>query len=70
MGEFVTAVAESFNLDSSLVVQEESTAPGSGGSRPSLLGLDSTRSVQRLGFQPRGLASGLKDMQANRRERP
>lgn len=70
MGEFVTAVAESFSLDSSLVVQEESTAPGSGGSGTSLLGLDSTRSVQRLGFQPRDTVSGLRHMQANRRERP
>jgi dTDP-4-dehydrorhamnose reductase len=70
MGEFVTAVAENFQLDRSLVVQGESTAPGAAGPRPSLLGLDSTRSVTRLGFQPRGLALGLKDMQANRRKRP
>jgi dTDP-4-dehydrorhamnose reductase len=70
MGQFVKAVAEHFQLDSSLVVQGESTAPGADGSRPSLLGLDSTRSVARLGFQPRGLASGLRDMQANRRKRP
>ncbi|HEU0020306.1 MAG TPA: SDR family oxidoreductase [Dehalococcoidia bacterium] len=70
MGWFVQTVAETFQMDRSLVVQGESTAPGAGGARPSRLGLDSTRSVARLGFQPRGIVSGLKDMQANRRERP
>jgi len=70
MGRFVDAVAENFQLDGSLVVRGESTTSGSSGSRPSLLGLDSTQSVARLRFQPRDVVSGLRDMQANRRQRP
>lgn len=67
MGQFVNAVAETFQLDSSLVIHEESSAPGSGRPRPSLLGLDSTQSVMRLGCQPRDIVSGLREMQTNRR---
>ncbi|MDA0734742.1 MAG: SDR family oxidoreductase [Chloroflexi bacterium] len=70
MGQFVKEVAETFQLDSSRVIQEESSAPGAGGSRPSLLGLDSTLSIKRLGFQPRDIGSGLQDMRTNRRESP
>lgn len=70
MGEFVHAVAQVFQLDSSLVVQTEAPAEGASGSRPNLLGLDSTQTLRRLGFQPQDMVSGLKDMQTKRREIP
>ncbi len=65
MNQFVLAIAEQFGLNAELVQQTSSTDQ-----RPSRLGLDSTQSVARLGFQPRDAVSGLKDMQINRRESP
>lgn len=70
MGEFVHAVAQVFNLDNSLVVETEAPTDGASGSRPNLLGLDSTQTLRRLGFQPQDMVSGLKDMQTRRREIP
>lgn len=70
MGEFVHAVAQVFQLDSSLVVQTEAPAEGANSSRPNLLGLDSTQTLTRLGFQPRDMVSGLRKMQSKRREIP
>lgn len=63
MNQFVLAVAEQFELDSELVQQTPSTDR-----RPGRLGLDSTQSVEWLGWGPQDVASGLKDMRTNRRE--
>jgi dTDP-4-dehydrorhamnose reductase len=68
MGEFVHAVAQVFQLDSSLVVQTKAATDGASSSRPNLLGLDSTQTLERLGFHPGDLAAGLKKMQTTRRE--
>ena len=68
MGQFVHGVAKAFHLDSSLIKETESQNEGSNGSRPSLLGLDSTQTIGRLGIQPRDLVSGLSSMQTIRRE--
>lgn len=63
MDRFVLAVAENFGLSTELVQQGPSTDW-----RPSMLGLDSTQTTNRLGIQARDLDSGLRDMQINRRE--
>ena len=65
MDQFVLAIAEQFGLNAELVQQTPSTDQ-----RPSRLGLDSTQSVSRLGFQPRDAVSGLKEMQISRKESP
>jgi dTDP-4-dehydrorhamnose reductase len=68
MGEFVDAVADVFQLDSSLVAQTEAPTEGTSGSRPNLLGLDSTQTINRLGIQPLDMVSGLEKMRTSRRE--
>lgn len=68
MGQFVLAVADAFALDRALVAQTPSSTQGQGGSRPSLLGLDSTQACDRLGVRPRDMVSGLREMQLNRRD--
>jgi dTDP-4-dehydrorhamnose reductase len=61
MAEFARTVAEVFRLDHRLVEPAESK--GDNASRPRLLGLNPTQTVQRLGLRLSGMIAGLEQMQ-------